>query len=109
MSHVVPLHFRADPHVSELPRGRHKCWRQHTKVKVTMDGQNGICLCFKSMQHARVWETLTVQQKTLCNNIHEYFDRPWVSSFSLLLLLFPTRRLLRFLSDMHAPEFRCLS
>ena len=61
-----------------------------------------------SMLGFGVWETLTVQhsKKSLCNNIHEYFDRPWVSSFSLSLALFPIRRLLRFTSDMHAPKFR---
>ena len=104
MSHVVPLHFRADPHVSELPRGRHKCWRQHWTDRMGLLMLEIYAPC--SMQHAWVWDTLTVQQKSLCNNIHEYFDRPWVSSFSLSLSLFPTRRLLRFQSDMHAPKFR---
>ena len=83
MSHVFPLHFPAFSCIFlQIPMFQN-C---HEVLIATIVGvktmeKNGVCLCFKSMLHASTWETLTA--KSLCNNIHEYFHHPWVSSFSI--------------------------
>lgn len=93
MSHVVPLHSPADPHVSQLPRGidRHKCWRQRANTKDRKDtmgsayASNQIyAACSVGLAHLDSIKVYVIMS-------HEYFHRPWVSSFSF----FPTRTLLR--------------